>query len=134
MTKLKVDMVSRELGRHKGDPAHLLMDANMVERAIASARAIAAHCGYSTSAFDSEGPEIVDRMIEHIFATMTSPAIDLLSDFRDEYVASGSRLSELHLKDASQTPGVLTLTATLRREPPAIVRVASINIELKDKK
>lgn len=135
MTKLKVDMVSRELGRHKGDPAHLIMDAKMVERAVASARSIAAHCGYSVAVFDSEGEEIVSRMIEHIFANMESPAIDLLSDFRDEYTATGSRVTEMHINDPSVkgAGAVLALSTSLRREPPATVRVSGIAIELKVK-
>lgn len=127
MTKLKVDMVSRELGRHKGDLAYLIMDANMVERAIVSARAIAAHCGHSVAVFDEEHDHIVDRMIEHISSNMHTPAIDLLSDFRDEYTASGSRITEMSMKD---TGAVLQLIVSLRREPPATVRVSGITVNI----
>ncbi|MNC36958.1 hypothetical protein D3C75_855040 [compost metagenome] len=130
MTKLKVDMVSRELGRHKGDLAHLIMDANMVERAITSARMIAAHCGHSVAVFDEEHDHIVDRMIEHIASNMHTPAVDLLSDFRDEYTASGNRITEMSLKG---TPAILQLTVSLRREPPATVRVSSIAINIVQK-
>lgn len=130
MTKLKVDMVSRELGRHKGDLAHLIMDANMVERAITSARMIAAHCGHSVTVFDEEHDHIVDRMIEHISANMHTPAVDLLSDFRDEYTASGSRITEMSLKGSS---AILQLTVSLRREPPATVRVSGITINIVQK-
>jgi len=134
MTKLKVDMVSHELGRHKGDPAHLIMDAKMVERAVASARAIAAHCGYSVSVFDSEGEEIVSRMIEHIFSNMHSPAVDLLSDYRDDYTASGGRITEMHINDPKGKGAVLQLTTSLRREPPSTVRVSGINVSIETKK
>lgn len=133
MTKLKVEMVSRDLGRHKGDPAHLLLDAKMIERAIASARAIASHCGYSVSVFDSQGEQIVDRMIEHIQSNMHTPAIDLLSDYKDEYTASGSRVTEMHIDNPNGSKAVLNLTVSLRREPPATVRVSSIAVELKPK-
>ncbi|MNH14833.1 hypothetical protein D3C79_744330 [compost metagenome] len=131
MTKLKVDMVSRELGRHKGDLAHLIMDANMVDRAIQSARMIAAHCGHSVTVFEEEHDRIVERMIDHIASNMHTPAIDLLSDFRDEYVASGSRITEMSLKGS---PAILRLTVTLRREPPATVRVSGITIDIQNEK
>ena len=130
MTKLKVDMVSRELGRHKGDLAHLIMDANMVERAIVSARTIAAHCGYSVAVFDSEHDSIVGRMIEHISSTMHTPAVDLLSDFRDEYTASGNRITEMTVTNAGGSDAVLRLTVSLRREPPATVRVSGITVNI----
>lgn len=133
MTKLKTDMVSRELGRHKGDPAHLIMDAKMVERAIASARAIALHTGLPTSVFDNDHEEVVSRMIEHILDNMITPAVDLLSDFRDEYVASGNRVLELHLKNPGGATGVVRLTTTLRREPPATVRVSGITVSVAPK-
>lgn len=130
MTKLKVDMVSRELGRHKGDLAHLIMDTNMVDRAIQSARMIAAHCGHSVTVFEEEHDYIVDRMIEHITSNMQDPAIDLLSDFRDEYTASGKHVIEMFLKG---TDAILSLTVSLRREPPATVRVSGIAINIRTK-
>lgn len=134
MAKLKVDMVSRELGRHKGDPAHLLLDAKMVERAIAAARAISAHCGYSVSVFDSESEEIISRMIDHIMENMHTPAVDLLSDYNDEYTASGKRVTEMRVNNPNGDVGLLYLTVSLRREPPAAVRVSGINIEIKQTK
>lgn len=133
MTKLKVDMVSRELGRHKGDLAHLIMDANMVDRAIVSARTIAAHCGYSVAVFEKEHDSIVDRMIEHISANMHSPAVDLLSDFRDEYTASGGRVTEMTVETGAGERATLRLTVSLRREPPATVRVSGITIDIEKK-
>lgn len=135
MTKLKVDMVSRELGRHKGDLAYLIMDANMVDRAIESARVIALHSGLPTSVFDNDYEEVVSGMIEHILGNMHGPAVDLLSDFRDEYTASGNRILELHLNSPNSQSGIVRLTVSLLREPPATVRVSGItvNVVLKTK-
>lgn len=128
MTKLKVDMVSHELGRHKGDLAHLIMDANLVDRAIKSARMIAMHCGHSVSVFDEEHDRIVDRMIDHITSSMHTPACDLLSDFRDEYTASGKNATEMVIGGSN---AILTLTVSLRRELPATVRVSGIAITIR---
>lgn len=135
MSKLKVDLVSRELGRHKGDVAHLIVDAKVVERAVLSARGIAAHCGHSIVVFDQEHEVIVSSMIDHIFHNMQDPAIDLLSDFRDEYVATKKAVIEMHLKDvnAKGQQSVLRLIPTLRREQPATVRVHSIAVEVVQK-
>ncbi|MNC72401.1 hypothetical protein D3C75_1234470 [compost metagenome] len=64
---------------------------------------------------------------------MHTPAIDLLSDFRDEYTASGNRITEMTVTNAGGADAVLRLTVSLRREPPATVRVSGITVNIMQK-
>lgn len=123
--------VTRELGRHKGDTAHLMLEERMVERAIDAARAITAHSGYSTAVFDAQSDHIIERMTSHLMNNMYRPAIDLLSDFCDDYTASGDRITEMHVDTPTGTTAILKLTASLRRVPPATVRFSGITVQLK---
>lgn len=125
---MKVDMVSRTLGRHKGEAAILLVDAEMISRALDSVKAIASAMGVAHSSLSNHHDGAVSTILETVMNNMETPAIDLLSDFRDAYTAPRNRIVEIHLND-SATTHVFGIIPTLSREGSATVRVSKLEVK-----
>ncbi|MNE06712.1 hypothetical protein D3C80_993110 [compost metagenome] len=129
---MKVDLVSRNLGRHKGEAAILLCDAEMVNRAFNAVKAIAASLNINGQSLSANHENAVSVIVDTIMNNMESPAIDLLSDFRDSYTAPRNRIVEIHLSDTTSTR-VLGIIPSLSREGSATVRVSKIDVKAIDK-
>ena len=129
---MKVDLVSRNLGRHKGEAAILLCDAEMVGRAFNAVKAIAGALKMNTTSLSANHEAAVNTVVDTIMNNMESPAIDLLSDFRDSYTAPRNRIVEIHLSDQNTTR-VIGIVPSLSREGSATVRVSKIDIKTIEK-
>lgn len=130
---MKVDLVSRNLGRHKGEAAILLCDAEMVARAFNAVKAIAGALKMNTSSLSVNEDSSINTILDTIMSNMESPAIDLLSDFRDSYTAPRARSVEIHIHD-STTTRVIGVIPSLSREGSATVRVSKLDVKTIDKK
>lgn len=128
---MKVDMVSRTLGRHKGEAAILLCDAQMINRAVAALIGIAGSMGLDPSAMSNDVEYVSSTILDNVMNNMETPAIDLLSDFRDSYTAPRNRIVEAELSDkATQTKTLFGIIPSLTREGSATVRVSRIDIKV----
>lgn len=126
---LKVDMVSRSIGRYKGQPALLNCDAAMIGRAIDAVKGIAVAQGLDATSIERGRDRAVSTVLETVMDNMETPAIDLLSDFRDTYTSSRARIVEVHLQNASSTT-LFGIIPTLTREGTATVRVSRLDVKV----
>lgn len=129
---MKVDLVSRSLGRHKDEIAILLCDAEMVARAFNAVKAIATALKINTSALSANENRSINTILDNIMDNMERPATQLLSDFRDSYTASPTQIVEIHISDSNNTR-VIGVIPSLSREGRATIRVSKIDVKAIDK-
>ncbi|MNC11098.1 hypothetical protein D3C75_587840 [compost metagenome] len=127
---MKVEMVSRTLGRHKGEAAILLCDAQMISRAVSALIGIAGSMNIDTTAMSQDIEYVTSTVLDNVMNNMETPAIDLMSDFRDSYTAPRNRIVEVELTDkATQTKRLFGIIPSLTREGSATVRVSRIDVK-----